>query len=134
MALIEITEQNLSEHLSKNSTLILDFWASWCGPCRSFAPVFEAAATRYPDIDFGKVNTEAQQRLAAEFGIQAIPTLMVFREKVLLFQQPGALTGPQLDGLIGQVMALDMAKVHAEVAAHAHDHSHDGDHGHSHDH
>jgi thioredoxin len=135
MATVELTDDNFGEYLSQNGTLIVDFWAAWCGPCRAFAPTFEAASNENPDVVFGKVDTEAQQRLAAEFGIRSIPTLMIFRERVLLFQQAGALPKPALDDLLRQVKALDMAKIHAEIAAHAHSHDHDGhDHSHDHDH
>src|SRR5690606_28761126 len=97
--------------------LIVDFWAPWCGPCRSFAPVFDDAASRNDDITFAKVNTEEQQELAAGLGIRSIPTLMVFREQVLLFSQAGALSPGQLQELITQVKEVDMDKVHADIAA-----------------
>lgn len=134
MPTVEITKQNLASYINQNGTLVLDFWASWCGPCRTFAPVFEAASDKHPEVVFGKVNTEAEQDLAGEFGIQAIPTLMIFREKVLLFQQPGAIPAQGLESLLTQVAALDMAKIHAEIASHHHDHSHDGGHDHDHNH
>lgn len=96
--------------------MIVDFWAPWCGPCRSFAPVFEEVAAKHADVTFAKVNTEEQEELATGMGIRSIPTLMVFREQVLLFSQPGALTASQLEELVTQVKAVDMDKVHAEIA------------------
>jgi thioredoxin 1 len=112
----EITETNFKETVSKDGIILLDWWAPWCGPCRAFAPVFEKVAGRNPDIIFGKINTEEQQALAAAFEIQSIPTLMIFRDRILLFAQPGALPEAALDDLIRQVRALDMADVRKKVA------------------
>lgn len=112
----EITEANFKETVSKDGIVLLDWWAPWCGPCRTFAPIFEKVAGRNTDIIFGKINTEEQQALAAAFEIRSIPTLMIFRERILLFAQPGALHEPALDDLIRQVRALDMNDVRQKVA------------------
>lgn len=122
MPTIELTKENFQQVIDENDTVFVDFWAEWCGPCRTFAPTFEQAAERYPDLIFGKVDTEDQQELAAAFGIQSIPTLMAFREKVLLYAQPGALPPEALDSLISQVGDLDMASVHQQVAEHHAEH------------
>ncbi len=116
MATVTLTAENFGETITDNDTVLVDFWASWCPPCRQFAPVYEAASDKHDDLVFGSVNTEEQQALAAEFGISSIPTLMVFRDNILLFQQAGALPEKSLEDLIGQVRALDMDKVRAEVA------------------
>ena len=116
MATIEVTRDNIEEVISKNEMVILDFWAEWCGPCKSFAPVFEAASQKYPDVLFGKINTEEQQELAAQFQIRSIPNVMLFREQVMLFTQPGAMPATGIDSVIAQAKALDMAKIRQEIA------------------
>lgn len=116
-ATLELTEQNFEETLGKGGILFIDFWAAWCGPCRAFAPVFEAAAQKHTDITFAKVDTEAQRGLAAAFEIQAIPTLAVFRDGILIGQNAGALPGAAFEQVITQVRELDMTKVKAEVDA-----------------
>ena len=115
MATVELTKENFEEVVTGNDIVVVDFWAPWCGPCKGFAPVFEAASEKHQDVVFAKVNTDEQQELAGAFGIRSIPTLMVFREKVILFQEPGALPGSALEQVITQAKAIDMAKVHAEV-------------------
>jgi len=116
MATIEITKDNFEETILNNDMVIVDFWAPWCGPCKSFAPTYEAISEKFPGIVFAKVNTEVEQELAGYFQIRSIPTLMVFREKVILFSQPGAMPGSGLEDLIAQVQAVDMAQVHKEIA------------------
>ena len=115
MATIELTQENFDRTLNENPMVIVDFWAPWCGPCRGFAPVYEKASEAHPEVVFAKVNTDEQQELAGGFGIRSIPTLMVFREKVILFQQAGALPGNALEQVITQAKSVDMAKVHDEI-------------------
>lgn len=116
MASVELTAENFDATIMGNGIVVVDFWAEWCGPCKMFAPTFEAASEKDPQIVFGKVDTEAEQSLAAAAGIQSIPTLMIFRDSILLFSQPGALPPAALDDLITQVKGLDMEAVHAEIA------------------
>ena len=116
MATIELTKDNFEQTVHGNPIVIIDFWAPWCGPCKGFAPVFEKASEAHADVVFAKVNTDEQQELAGSFNIRSIPTLMVFREKVILFQQAGALPGQALEQVLTQAKSIDMAKVHQEIA------------------
>jgi thioredoxin 1 len=113
----EITKESFNDTINNNDIVLVDWWASWCGPCRSFAPVFEEASGRHTDIVFGKIDTEAQPELAAMARITSIPTIMAFREGILIFSQAGALPAPTLEELIGKVRELDMEQVHAALAA-----------------
>lgn len=117
MAPVELNIDTLPETVKDNSIVLVDLWASWCGPCMRFAPVYDAAAEKHPDVVFGKVDTEAERDLAAALDIQAIPTLMAFRDGILVYRESGALSESQLDNLIQQVEALDMDAVKAQVAA-----------------
>lgn len=117
MATIALNGSTFDDTVAGNDIVLVDWWASWCGPCRMFGPVFEAASEQHPDIVFAKVDTEAERDLAGAAGIMSIPTLMAFREGVLVFSQPGALPAAVLDELIGKVRDLDMEQVHASVAA-----------------
>jgi thioredoxin 1 len=117
MSTIDLTNENFESTVTKDGITIVDFWASWCGPCRMFAPIFEKAATQHSEITFAKVDTEQQQQLAAAFNISSIPTLMAFRDGVLVFRQPGAMPAHALEQLIKGVRELDMDEVHKEVAA-----------------
>jgi len=116
MATVELTKENFEKVVTESPMVIVDFWAPWCGPCRGFAPIYEKAAESHGDVVFGKINTDQEQELAGAFNIRSIPTLMVFREKVVLFQQAGALPASALEQVISQAKTLDMAKVHQEIA------------------
>jgi len=117
MSTVDFDNESFQAAVLDGKPLIVDFWAPWCGPCRNFAPVFENEAAQHDDVTFAKVNTEEQQELAAAMGIRSIPTLMVFREKVLLFSQAGALSASQLKELVAEVKNVDMEQVHADIAA-----------------
>ena len=116
MATVTLTQDNFESIVTDNDIVIVDFWASWCGPCKSFAPVFEAVSEKHPDVVFAKVNTETERELASYFNVRSIPTVVVFREQVGLFAQPGALPESGLESLIQQVRDLDMDEVRAELA------------------
>ena len=117
MATLDLTKDNFEQTVLNNDLVILDFWAPWCGPCQGFAPVYEEISEKYADVVFAKVNTEEEQELAGHFQIRSIPTLMVFREKVIIFTQPGALPGSALEEIIAKAKMLDMDQIRAEIAA-----------------
>lgn len=117
MATMELTKDNFNATIENNDVVIVDFWAPWCGPCRMFAPTFEAVSEQYPNVVFAKLNTEDQQELAASFNIRSIPTLMVFREKVIIFTQAGMLPKAGFEQVVQKSLEVDMVKVHAEIAA-----------------
>jgi thioredoxin 1 len=117
VATATVTSENFNDVVTQNEIILVDFWAEWCGPCRTFAPVFEKSAEKHPDIVFAKVDTEAQPELAATFNISSIPTLMAIRDRVVLYAQPGALPEAALEDLIGQVKAIDMEEVRKDIAA-----------------
>ena len=116
MAVVELTKDNFEETITNNDFVIVDFWAPWCGPCRSFAPTYDKVSEDNPDIVFAKVNTEEEQEIAAHFQIRSIPTLMIFREKVIIFSQPGALPEGAFRDLVEKAGELDMAEVHKQIA------------------
>ena len=122
MATVELTKDNFEKTVNENPMVIVDFWAPWCGPCRGFAPVFEKASETHQDVVFAKVNTDEQQELAGAFQIRSIPTLMAFRDKVLIFAQPGALPASALEQLIQKIRELDMDDVRKQIAAHESEH------------
>lgn len=117
MSTINVTEATFAETIEKNPIVLVDFWAAWCGPCRMFGPVYESVSARYPDVVFAKVDTEKEQALAAAANISSIPTLMVFRDQVLVFSEPGALNETALADLVDAVKAMDMSEVHERIAA-----------------
>ena len=142
MGTVTLTGNNFEQYVEKPGILVIDWWATWCGPCRAFAPIYEKASDKYTDLVFGKIDTDAEQELAASFEIRSIPTLMIFRDQVLVFARPGMIPGPALDDLVEKVKALDMDDVRKKVAAQQTEaaepesaepagHSH-GDHAHEH--
>jgi thioredoxin len=117
LSTIELTKHNFEDTVQKNNIVLVDFWAPWCGPCRAFAPIYEAASAKHLDVVFAKVNTEDEQELAGAFQIRSIPTLMLFREQIILFSQPGSLPASALDEILDKVRTLDMDQVRQDIAA-----------------
>jgi thioredoxin len=129
MATVALTAENFNEYVERDGMLVIDWWAPWCGPCRAFGPIYDKASEKYADVTFGKINTEEQPDLAGAFQIQAIPTLMVFRDRVLVFANPGMISGAVLDELLSKVQALDMADVRKRIAEQEAAHTAEGDGG-----
>jgi thioredoxin 1 len=132
MATVNLTKDTFEETVLNNDIVLVDFWADWCGPCKMFAPTYEKVSENHDGVVFAKVDTEAEQELAAYFQIRSIPTLMIFRDQIGIFSQPGALPEPALEDLIKQTKALDMDEVRKEIEDHDHDHEHEHDHEHDH--
>jgi thioredoxin 1 len=118
MAVVELTKDNFEQVITSNPTVIVDYWAPWCGPCRGFAPVFERVAEQHPDVVFAKVNTDEEQEIASHFQIRSIPTLMVFRDQIIVFSQPGALPQNALEQVIAKAKELDMDEVRQQIGKH----------------
>ena len=116
MATVELTDQNFEETISNHDVVVVDFWAGWCAPCRTFAPIYETTSEKYPDVVFGKVDTEAQTELAGRFEIRSIPTLMLVREKVILYSRPGAVPAQAFEAILDRILAVNMTEVRDEIA------------------
>ncbi len=134
MATVNLTKDTFEETITNNDVVIVDFWAEWCGPCKAFGPTYEAVSERHEGVVFAKVDTEAEQELAAYFQIRSIPTLMIFRENIGIFSQPGALPETALEELIEQTMGLDMDTIRQEIEEQSDEHDHEHDHEHEHSH